>query len=768
MNRYESEAIPSFCAPTAKVGYERLHARIPLVARLLARVAVVVFAVPVALLMTESRAQTLSATKVPLTRIASVASGRFHTCAVTTAGGVKCWGSNDGGQLGDGTFQDNNEPRDVVGLGAGSGVTAITAGDYHTCALTNAGGVKCWGGNSFGQLGYYNDIFSVDYSSSPLDVWGLGAGSGTTAITAGSIHTCALIFATGAVAGAVKCWGANNVGQLGDSSRVNRVIPTDVNGLNAGVTSISAGRGRTCVALPAGARLLCWGQGIGLPSDFGVSDSPVNAISVGALHGCAVVAGSLSCWGENTNGQVGDGTNVYRASPIQVLGPVPAVSSVSAGSAHSCSVSAVGRAQCWGYNDRGRLGDGTTNNRNTPADVVGLSSGAAGISVGESHTCAVTTQGGVKCWGANHWGQLGIGTTDNNLHLTPADVLVDAVPRVSPNDFNGDGKSDLILQNVDGRIQGLLMNGVTSTSTSLLYPAAAGWRLTHIGDFNLDGKTDAVFANLDGRIAITLMNGLTQLQSYEFRLDGWTVSHVGDFNGDGKSDILWRNTDGSVAMWLMDGLSVPGSGYIRAPDLGWRVTHIGDLNNDGMADLIWRNSLTGEVAAFLMNGTAIAASRQIIAPGTHLLVTHLGDLNGDGKSDLVLVDSLDQRIVVYLMNGLTIIDGATLIDGNAGWRVTHVGDINGDGKADLLLKQAQGRTRALMMNGLSVLGKADFAPGNNWTVSQLADFNGDGRMDAVFQSDTGALQVWLLNGAAVIGSAMLQVPGTGWTPVPVQ
>jgi alpha-tubulin suppressor-like RCC1 family protein len=140
-----------------------------------------------------------------LTSGVTAITGRWrHTCALTSAGGVKCWGNNHDGQLGDGTKHDRNTPVDVVGLT--TGIKAIAVGWGHACALTTAGGMKCWGSNHEGQLG---DGTGADRKG-PVDVVILS--SGITAIATGGQHTCAVAH------GAVTCWGENEDGQLGDGT----------------------------------------------------------------------------------------------------------------------------------------------------------------------------------------------------------------------------------------------------------------------------------------------------------------------------------------------------------------------------------------------------------------------------------------------------------------------------------------------------------------------------------------------------------------------
>ena len=429
-----------------------------------------------------------------LTGVKAIVAANDYSCALTDAGGVKCWGT---GAVGNGAAALTTAPTDVVGLT--SGVSAISAGSDFACAVLSAGGVKCWGSNAVGQLGNGTKIDS----SIPVDVTGLS--SGVTAVGAGYNHSCALTSG-----GAVKCWGANPVGQLGNGSTTLSATPVDVVGLASGVSAIAVGHQSSCALASAGT-VKCWGGQSGIPVDIagltGTSSiytsllgltcaiagdgglkcwldskptpadlpsltNPVRAVAVGgqstqcvlttsgavscfdpratawtdvsltltgggptpssavtgnttaiamgALHTCALTsAGGVKCWGYNSSGQVGNGSTAQAASPVDVVGLTSGVTAIAAGTYYSCAL-ASGGVKCWGGNDEGVLGNGGNANSLIPVDVVGLTSGVTAIAGSDRHACAVASGGGVKCWGANGYGELGNGSTTGSN--TPVDV----------------------------------------------------------------------------------------------------------------------------------------------------------------------------------------------------------------------------------------------------------------------------------------------------------------------------------------------------------
>jgi alpha-tubulin suppressor-like RCC1 family protein len=336
-----------------------------------------------------------------------IALGDLHTCAMRSNGELDCWGLGDKGQLGQGLRLASTRPVPVVNL---SGATRVALGSYHGCALRVGGGVDCWGVNGDGQLG--NGSF--DNSSEARHVSGL---SDAIAVTAGSDHACALRSDH-----QVMCWGYGSYGQLGQGNTTSMSAPMAVPGV-ADATDIAAGDNHTC-AVRSGGTVWCWGYGndgeLGRGSTAnatspvtvaGVSDA--SAIVAGSLHTCALRAGgTVACWGNNSYGQLGDGSqSTSSLLPVTVSG-VANATAITAGASHTCALLQGGVALCWGYNNRGQLGNGSTGTSRIPVAVaMGTADAAVAVSAGNTHTCALLVNGAVRCWGSNGEGELGDGNT---------------------------------------------------------------------------------------------------------------------------------------------------------------------------------------------------------------------------------------------------------------------------------------------------------------------------------------------------------------------
>jgi len=378
--------------------------------------------------------------------VSAIATGSSskHSCLITGAGGVKCWGRNDHGQLGDGTRIDRTTPVHVQGL-EGS-VAAVATGYSHTCALTTGGDVLCWGRATQGQLGDAPECML--FCLSPVNVSALG--DNIASITTGYLHSCALNHG-----GGVQCWGNNFHGQLGGARLgENSSTPVDVGGLSSGVASVAAGDWHTCAVMVSGG-LKCWGENLhGQLGDGGSGvnriapvtvqgiGSHVTSVAPGAKHTCAVPAsGSVKCWGSNGYGQLGNGTSTNSTLPVSVSRLDAGIVALSAGGDHTCGLTSGGNLSCWGRNDQGQVGDGSTVNRNLPAAVAGLNA-AAPVGAGERHTCALGGDGDAACWGDNAFGQLGDGYAPVDSSV-PVLTFKSAVTKGPENDTDGDGCPDV-------------------------------------------------------------------------------------------------------------------------------------------------------------------------------------------------------------------------------------------------------------------------------------------------------------------------------------
>src|SRR5882672_6897811 len=365
----------------------------------------------------EGSSDTLAFTVI-VVNFASVSAGGRFTCALETSGAVSCWGAQDVGQLGNGKYAtgaNRAAPSRVAGgleftavttgfdhacgiaiggaaycwgaatyggsstpvpVGTNLPFTALSAGNLYTCGVATSGAAYCWGGDSLGRLGN-------GFGSSPYPALVTG-GLTFTAISAGLSHTCGLVSS-----GAAYCWGDNQFLQIGNGSINPGPFPP---------TLVSGGFTFT-------------------------------AIAVGNTHTCALsTGGTVYCWGSASVGQLGNSSTISSAVPRPVFGGT-SYTSVTSGGKVSCGIASSGRADCWGLNQFGQLGTGTFTGpqqcsgspcSTTPVSVLGNLTFSQ-VTVGDSHTCGRTSSGEVYCWGSNQRGQLGNGTTtDSNV---PVKVL---------------------------------------------------------------------------------------------------------------------------------------------------------------------------------------------------------------------------------------------------------------------------------------------------------------------------------------------------------
>jgi alpha-tubulin suppressor-like RCC1 family protein len=374
-----------------------------------------------------------------------ITAGSAHTCYMLDNGSVKCWGSNTYGQLGLGNTTDSPNPS-VVDLGSGIKAKAIAAGGNHTCAILDNSSIKCWGYNASGQLGLGNTNSLGDAGSEMgdnLDTVDLGSGITATAIAAGGNHTCAIIDNS-----SIKCWGKNSSGQLGLGSTDN--LGDGGSEMGDDLDTVDLGSGRTA-----------------------------KGIAAGGNHTCAILDNSaIKCWGLNQNGQLGlgnannqgdAGSEMGDNLDALDLGTDRIATAISAGGSHTCAILNNSSIYCWGRSNEGQMGRGgkagdtqqvgdATNEMGDRLEVIELGTGrtATAIAAGDHHNCAILDNSSIKCWGANASGQLGLGNTENrgDLDISANSEMGDSLPtldlgtgRTARGIVAGDNQTCAILDN---------------------------------------------------------------------------------------------------------------------------------------------------------------------------------------------------------------------------------------------------------------------------------------------------------------------------------
>jgi alpha-tubulin suppressor-like RCC1 family protein len=344
----------------------------------------------------------------------AVSVGSHHSCALLDIGDVSCWGEGGYGQNGDGTSSNRASPGRTSGFGVGRLAVSVSSGDHHICAMLDSGEVACWGDGGYGRLG--NGGSSTSFS--PVITGTFGEERIATSLSVGSYHGCVVLNS-----GQISCWGRGGGGQLGNGETSNQASPVLTKTLGPSVSSISAGGDHSCALLGNGS-VACWGAGrVGdgrangssvpvLVSSFGAGRTAVQ-ISSGNQGSCAILDnGSVSCWGYGDN--LGNGFVSFVPSPTLTgdLGAGRTAVDLSLGGGHSCAVLDNGSVSCWGVNLYGQLGDATMGTGDPKPSLTGsFGAGRTAVSVttGIDHSCALLDNGSVSCWGQNEYGQLGTG-----------------------------------------------------------------------------------------------------------------------------------------------------------------------------------------------------------------------------------------------------------------------------------------------------------------------------------------------------------------------
>ena len=345
----------------------------------------------------------------------TMSTGGSHVCTIFDDTSLQCWGDNSFGQLGDGTTTDRLTMTQV-GLDEGRTAVSISAGRSHSCAIQDNGELVCWGRNNFGQLGDGTN----GQSNSPVEASLSGV---PVQVSSGDWHSCAILNDA-----SIECWGRNGHGQLGDGTNTDSSVPVSVSLSGGKALAVSAGANHTCAVLNDWS-LRCWGAndngqlGVGTTASSN-SPSPVTAggdvvaVSAGGYHTCALLADSnMKCWGGNSNGQLGNGGTNQQNDASSAVYSLSGVTSIRAGSDHTCAIDSSRALHCWGSSSEGQVGDGSTSNQVTSPSTIdlGQSLGALSVSAGGSFTCVVATNDLPRCWGGHGSGPLSLGTSPSDF-----------------------------------------------------------------------------------------------------------------------------------------------------------------------------------------------------------------------------------------------------------------------------------------------------------------------------------------------------------------
>lgn len=742
---------------------------------------------------------------VPVPSLASgvvdVQASTQHTCALMATGGMKCWGLNYFGNLGDGTTIDRPAPVDVSGLA--TGVRALGKGFSTSCALLASGGVKCWDSNGFGQVGNG----TLEGTKVPVDVIGLP--SPATALGLGNASACAML-----ADGSTRCWGGNDTGQLGNAMSSTRRSPVRMDAFAGNVASVSRGLTVRCFLTNVGG-VKCIGNsedgelGNGtvdttsiVPVDVTGLTSGVVAVAVGNEHGCALLAdATVKCWGWNGFGTLGNGTTTNSSVPVVVTG-LTGVSMIAAGAYHSCAIVAGGAIRCWGSNSSGQLGDGSTSDRATPVPVPAITSGATLISGGDSHTCAIVA-GSARCWGSGLAGELGnggnagssipvqvaglaSGVTDISTGSNFSCALVSGAANCWGLGTSGQlGNGGVTSSNVPVTVSGL-PPGMTQVTVGSDFACANTannvhcWGSNRFGSLGIAATTASVslpqrVQDLSFEVQSVVTGSRTScVTTISGELRCWGAGTYGLLGGPPGSStpvskvnsiIYWRHASGANASWRYVTGAATGldTSVLPGVNAAWNAVASCPISEPGARDLVWLSAAgDGQPAIWLTAGGASVSSAVFpIATGSSdWIVAGCGDLDADGIGDLLWRNAVTGEIRVWYMrtNG-QLRSSASIATPPLSFSIRGLADVNGDGIRDIVFFEASTGQVAIYQMASDGTYTAFFpgsvGAGSGWNIYGTGDLDGDGREDLVWRHDSGPTAVWYLNGGAVETSQFL-------------
>ncbi len=578
----------------------------------------------------------------------AISAGDSHVCALHANGTVSCWGGNSRGQIGNGERGDRStddsadvaRPSRVPSI---DNAIAVSAGSRHTCVLHSDSTVSCWGDNRSGELG--NGEQGADWEDDSADsVVPVQVKNITDAVSigTGAGYSCVLHRNK-----TVSCWGYNGSGELGNGQvgeETNSAVPQQVEGVTDAI-SLSVGFATACVIHESG-NVSCWGDnrsgqlGNGFHSNDEQDDSvnsgvPVSVknlsdaieISTGYFHACALLkVGTISCWGNNEGGQIGNGRNYYgRTTAVRVEAVnVSDADAVVAGENHTCALMEDGTVSCWGSNSSGQLGSGTVGaelDTPTPTPIANIA-GAVAIATTKNHTCALMEDGTVRCWGDNSSGQLGNSRSGSNRDdesentTTPATVIDinEATAITTGWDHTCALMKDSTIRCWGNNSFGQLGDG-TNSSTSVpvrdanitdVIAITAGW--DHTCALKRDGSIYCWGDNSDGQLG----NGTTSGSSVPTRVaditDATAISanrnHTCALLQNGNIYCWGSNSHGQLGRWRDDSAGSPTplqvAGITDATAVSAGGSHTCAIHEDGTASC-WGNNEDGQRGYGIIN-----------------------------------------------------------------------------------------------------------------------------------------------------------------------